>query len=54
VNSTYQNSFREYHTVPTVPKLNRNIAKRGKIDTPTCKYMTAHFRGLAQTLQKNV
>jgi len=44
---------RKYHTVGTVPKSNRKIVERGKIkiDTPTHKYMTAHFPVLVQALQ---
>jgi len=39
---------KKYHTVS---KPNRKIVERGKIDTPTQIYMTAHFHGLGQALQ---
>jgi hypothetical protein len=45
---------RKYHTVGTVPKSNRKLVEReakSKIDTPTRKYMTAHFPVLVQALQ---
>jgi hypothetical protein len=29
----FQNSIEKYHTVGTVPKLNRKIVERGKMDT---------------------
>jgi hypothetical protein len=40
-----------YHTVGTVPKFNKNIIERRKIDTLTHTYMTAHFLDKEQTLQ---
>ena len=37
---------KKYHTVGIIPKLDIKIARRGKIDTLTHKYMAAHFPGL--------
>ena len=36
---------RKQTTVGIIPKLNIKIVERGKIDTPTHKYMPAHFLG---------
>jgi len=41
----------KYHTIRTVPKFNRNIIERDKIDILTQIYMTVYFPGLVQTLQ---
>ena len=45
---------KKYNIVETVPKSNRKIVEKGKIDTLTNKYMTANFPGLAQALQSEV
>ena len=39
-----------YYTVEIVPKFNRNIVERDKMDALTHKNMVAHFHGLAQAL----
>ena len=41
----------KYHTVGTVPKTNRKIIERGKIDIVSHKNMTAYFPGQAYVLQ---
>jgi len=41
----------KYHTIGTVSKYNRKIAKEANSILLTHKYMTAHIRGLVQTLQ---
>jgi len=41
----------KYNTVGNLPKLNRKIVERWKIDPLTHKYITTHFHGLAQALQ---
>jgi hypothetical protein len=45
---------KEYHNdnIGTVLKCNRKIVERGKINTLTHKYMTAHFPGLVHALSK--
>jgi len=41
---------KKYHTVGPVLKSKVKIVERGKIDTLTHQYMTAHFPGLVQAL----
>ena len=43
-----------YHTVGTVPKSNRKIAEKSKIDTPSTNKQTSYFPGLVQALQRKV
>jgi hypothetical protein len=46
-NENYNKKQKKYNTAGTVPKSNRKIIERGKIDTSN---MTAHFHGLTQPL----
>ena len=45
-----QTFYKKYHYFETVPKSNREIVERGKIDTLTHIYITGYFRGLFQAL----
>ena len=42
---------KNYHTPGEVPKSNRKMGERGKIDTLTHKCMATHFPVLVQALQ---
>jgi hypothetical protein len=39
--------YKKYHTVWTVPKSNRKLLERGKINTPSTQIHDAHIPGLA-------
>ena len=50
----YQSEKQKYDTVGTIPKSNIKIIERGKINTLTHKYMTAHWLDLVHVLQSTV
>ena len=45
---------KNYHTVGPVPKSNKNIVERVKVDSLTDIYMAAHFTFFIQLLQYKV
>ena len=40
-----------YHTAKTIPKSYIEIVEKVKVDSPTHKYMTAHFLDLLHALR---